>query len=679
MRDSPRSPSAAARGNKRARTTSPSSPTSSQTKRRKETPLKSKKSAEAVPTAPATMPRRSIPRKEREASEFNDNEELNDAAISDAGDGDRAGMDSSYPGATPDSRVIGIKAAVLIGLEVTGSLIDDNVQFTKAMWEDIRECEEYSQMIVAEDCDVSESVRRVKVLAAYDSLRRMQRHMHGSEESLLMTRRNLLEVVAHLLMSGMPPPSNNNKVTTKVLQEVFIQSYIHRRLLMISESSNETDDELADEDVALESLWNPSLPAVNAYLTAKVKSQVEAKIRKDSLDTLMEKHPWDTFYNAAQAHVRQIAEKTERDIDLAALAAEVKTHLLSKAADAESQKSVVEIISEDEDAGPESGQPSRDTSVDAQESENISVSSGKVTPVAGSDNDPDGAQPSGNTSADARESSENISDSSGHDDGVPPVASDQGDPHEDDELDPAVRGDIIAQLMAREEALAHATRAAKGKGRAETPTVHESPAVTGTPPIDFTPSLTSIPGPCSPLSKPSKMPAAPRSANKKAASTSRSAPNGACHKSASLADTPKAPARQTPKVAVATSPRPAASASRLTSAAAASCQLTDTGEPIVPAAQSPAPENSTAAASPSGRRRRVAWSRADEEELERGLAFHRDEYARWRAILVEGQTKGRFEGRTNVMLKDKARQMKEARKRAGLTLGGFQWATDRAE
>ncbi|KAJ3138062.1 hypothetical protein HDU90_001538 [Geranomyces variabilis] len=394
MRDSPRSPSAAARGHKRARTTSPSSPTSSQSKRRKEPALTPKRGAETVSEAPATIPRRSASRRQAEGSELNVNEKaLDDASISDFAEDDNTRVESRHPEATPDSRVIGIKAAVLIGLDVTGSLVDDNAQLAATMWEDIRERPEYAQMIVADDCDASEDVRRVKVLAAHDSLRRMQRHMHENEESLLITRRNLLEIIAHLFMSGMPP-GDNRKTTTKVLQEVFIQSYIHRRLLMISESSNEADDDLADEDVAFESLWNFNLPAVNAHLIAKVKSQVAVKIRKDSLDNLMEKHIWDTFYNAAQAFVRQIAEQTERGIDLPALAAEVKEQLLPEAADAESQKSVVEISSEDENADPESGQPSRDTSVDAQESsENISVSSGNddpVTAVAGGHDDSDG-------------------------------------------------------------------------------------------------------------------------------------------------------------------------------------------------------------------------------------------------------------------------------------------------
>ncbi|KAJ3150359.1 hypothetical protein HDU89_003137 [Geranomyces variabilis] len=653
MRDSPRTPSAAARGHKRARTTSPSSPISSQTKRRKETALTPRGGAETVSEAPATIPRRSASRWQTEGSELNVNEEaLNDASISDFEGDHNARVESRHPEATPDSRVIGIKAAVLIGLDVTGSLVDDNAQLAATMWGDIRECYEYAQMIVADDCDASENVRRVKVLAAYDSLRRMQRHMHETEESLLLTRRNLLEIIAHLLMSGMPP-DDNKKTTTKVLQEVFIQSYIHRRLLMISESSNEADDDLADEDVAFQSLWNFDLPAVNAHLIAKVKSQVAVKIRKDSLDTLMEKHIWDTFYNAAQAFVRQIAEQTERGIDLAALAAEVKAQLLPETADAESQKSVFEISSEDENADPESGQPSRDTSVDALES------------------------------------SEDISVSSGIDDPVTAVAGGHDDPDDDDELDSAVRGEVIAQLMAREEALADAASAAKGKGRIDTPPISRSPSVTSVPPIVDTPGTTGTPRPLSPLSK-------PRSTNKKAVSTSRQArTNGASHKNAAMIDTPyisdseasaivqvpKTPARQPPKAAPPRSSRPAASGSRSTSAAAAPCQLTKTGEPIVPAAYSPAPEDSGAPSSPprSARRRRVAWSRADEEELERGLALHRDKYARWRAILVEGQAKGRFEARTNVMLKDKARQMKEARKRAGLALGGFQWATDRSE
>ncbi|TPX68108.1 hypothetical protein SpCBS45565_g03343 [Spizellomyces sp. 'palustris'] len=79
----------------------------------------------------------------------------------------------------------------------------------------------------------------------------------------------------------------------------------------------------------------------------------------------------------------------------------------------------------------------------------------------------------------------------------------------------------------------------------------------------------------------------------------------------------------------------------------------------------------------TGPRRRRMWTRQDEEELERGLEKHQYHTRRWRLILDEGKAKGLFQGRHNVDLNNKARQMKEARLKAGLPLGGFEYALDR--
>ncbi|KAJ3186052.1 hypothetical protein HDU85_000966 [Gaertneriomyces sp. JEL0708] len=79
------------------------------------------------------------------------------------------------------------------------------------------------------------------------------------------------------------------------------------------------------------------------------------------------------------------------------------------------------------------------------------------------------------------------------------------------------------------------------------------------------------------------------------------------------------------------------------------------------------------------RRPRRPWPPADVEMLERGLMVHQNHPRRWRLILDQGVAEGLFEGRTNVDLKDKARQMREARTRAGLPLGGFMYAHDRPD
>ncbi|KAI8914064.1 hypothetical protein DFJ77DRAFT_58962 [Powellomyces hirtus] len=96
--------------------------------------------------------------------------------------------------------------------------------------------------------------------------------------------------------------------------------------------------------------------------------------------------------------------------------------------------------------------------------------------------------------------------------------------------------------------------------------------------------------------------------------------------------------------------------------------------------QQPRPQQLTTTTTTTARalpRRRRPWSKADEEELERGLYRYQNRPKRWRMILDEGLANGRFEGRNNVDLKDKARQMKESRARSGLQLGGFRWAVDR--
>ncbi|KAJ3018490.1 hypothetical protein HKX48_002866 [Thoreauomyces humboldtii] len=81
----------------------------------------------------------------------------------------------------------------------------------------------------------------------------------------------------------------------------------------------------------------------------------------------------------------------------------------------------------------------------------------------------------------------------------------------------------------------------------------------------------------------------------------------------------------------------------------------------------------------SGPRKRRRWSQEDEDELERGLQIHTFAAKRWRMILNDGLAKGRFEDRTNVDLKDKARQMREARKKAGLPLGGWRFGSERGD
>ncbi|KAJ3154845.1 hypothetical protein HDU86_004545 [Geranomyces michiganensis] len=408
----------------------------------------------------------------------------------------------------------------------------------------------------------------------------------------------------------MPPPSLfNDKLTTAILIEVFIQMYIASRLLMISESSNEADDDAADEDAAFENLWSS---VVSADLPARVKERVEAKIRKDSLDNLINGHNWETFYNAAHAYIRRIAEHTEVGVDLRTLVQEVKTQLLTDAPNVESANSVVDSSSQDGTAEPATVEPSRDTSVDLPES---------------------------------REKSANEDD--------------------DDDIDAAVRGEILAELLARENSLAAANRAAKGKGRAETPPTVASSSAAKSPSTpannDTGREADALDVSSSEVSKTAPTPS----------TTNRNTPS------------PTAAPPSTSEVTEVTSPAPSiTSALRSRSTPVARCQLTETGEPIVPAAKSPALEDPGLVAgsfAQSRWRRRKAWSREDEEELERGLALHYAHSARWRAILMDGMRRGRFEGRTNVMLKDKARQMKEARRKAGLALGGFKWAPDRLQ
>lgn len=78
-----------------------------------------------------------------------------------------------------------------------------------------------------------------------------------------------------------------------------------------------------------------------------------------------------------------------------------------------------------------------------------------------------------------------------------------------------------------------------------------------------------------------------------------------------------------------------------------------------------------------GPRKRRRWSIEDEEELERGLLKYQYHQQRWVLIMKEGKEKGFFCGRHNTDLNNKARQMKESRKRSGVPLGGFRFAVDR--
>ncbi|KAI8821977.1 uncharacterized protein EV422DRAFT_525173 [Fimicolochytrium jonesii] len=92
--------------------------------------------------------------------------------------------------------------------------------------------------------------------------------------------------------------------------------------------------------------------------------------------------------------------------------------------------------------------------------------------------------------------------------------------------------------------------------------------------------------------------------------------------------------------------------------------------------QQPAVDVKPAPGTPQQRKRR-RWSAEDEAELERGLLKFKHAPRRWRLILDEGKARGCFLGRNNVDLKDKARQMKEARAKSGIGLGGFEFAVDR--
>lgn len=77
------------------------------------------------------------------------------------------------------------------------------------------------------------------------------------------------------------------------------------------------------------------------------------------------------------------------------------------------------------------------------------------------------------------------------------------------------------------------------------------------------------------------------------------------------------------------------------------------------------------------RRPRRHWAERDISELARLLDLYHDSPQRWKKILELGSSNNFFAGRSNVDLKDKARQMKEVMLREGKDLGVWKFAVDR--
>lgn len=74
---------------------------------------------------------------------------------------------------------------------------------------------------------------------------------------------------------------------------------------------------------------------------------------------------------------------------------------------------------------------------------------------------------------------------------------------------------------------------------------------------------------------------------------------------------------------------------------------------------------------------RKQWTDDDVNELARLLAIHHNSSHRWKTILDTGQRNNFFIGRTNINLKDKARQMKELHIKQNKDVGVWMHAVNR--
>ncbi|KAJ3175285.1 hypothetical protein HDU87_006367 [Geranomyces variabilis] len=602
------------------------------------------------------------------------------------------------PRATPDSAALGITATYLIACGITSSLSCEKSKLAP-QWDSISRSPQYKLMVNDKDCADGENVRRVKLLDAFMLWQKMRRRPHTAE--LIACRPQLIDKLIDLIGTKLPPPPlYESKRTAKILVNLLTQKYIAIKLTKASDGlprKKTARDIPLHEDTDFLTLWEQGghpVPVDDQGIIL-LQKRVENDIRTRRLPELARLYSWEKCLQQVNAFLIEIGEYTENEVDLDEIAELVEVHAITS-------------LEKRPNAGGSSGD-----------------GGGHYGPGSSEDSDSSGPDVEGNQ----EEPTNGL------------YREENDDDDEDDfQLSPALLGDLVANIMTREDTLAAANAARKGKGRARP----DSERMTPTPnPRRARPKARNLSHdeygdpdgdaekyiPTASLSgrrrrRNTASPDVSSGDEGRAGLTAEQAMRGLESAGRKLRRDVQDPIerlypavdrefpRQSPRLQkqqkTATNKRKRRSAAPAVPAESdsSSDRMSESSRdhakkkhkraarksvvearalsaspppldraPSVPreASAQPAP------AAQAGPRKRTAWSEEDIAELDRGLTRYRDEYARWKMILEDGLARGRFAGRTNVMLKDKARQMKTARIKAGLPLGGFIWAPDRAE
>ncbi|KAJ3160853.1 hypothetical protein HDU86_008213 [Geranomyces michiganensis] len=671
-------------------------------------------------------------------------QENNDDDFGDDDEHDTRPISRMDPRAQPESAIIGITATYLIACEITSSLSCAKKKL-KFLWETLVTAEQYKQFINEIDCTFDENVRRAKLLAAFELWQNMQRCSNSAE--LIARRPQLIDELVDLIGTKLPQPSlyESNR-TAKILVNLLTQKYIALKLAAVGENNSHTRTAHAhplEEDTDFLTMWEQGGHPVDEQRLLSHEKRVEHDIRTHTVTELARIYSWLKCLRQIGAFLVEIGENTEHDVDLDVIAAAVKRDVFdSQRSSSASGNSEDERLDDDYRAGSSgSSHHSQFNNGDGIRPNSVGTTMNSLNRDGDNDNGAD-TGPDHDRTTNGRHWEE----------------AEDDDDDDNFQMNAALLGELVADIQSRENALAAAHTARKGKGRVSaehasermTPTPNpsrarrtrrashentsdgshpapnktrdgETPRVTrgrtstpsgrtssGHPKAGLTANET-LRGlesagrqlrrdvqdpierlyPAVDLEFPRQSPRLREQRRSALSSRTRRAPaeldddeSSSSYNSATNSPPPSAQKRRKRNTSRWSTPAPADAARSITPSAPPS-------PPRPPRSPSSAsnvrqtsarPEAAAAAATPAERaapRSRCAWAEEDVAELERGLIRHHHKYACWRMILNDGLARGRFAGRTNVMLKDKARQMKQARSKAGLPLGGFEWALDR--
>ncbi|KAI8589472.1 hypothetical protein BDZ88DRAFT_418301 [Geranomyces variabilis] len=638
---------------------------------------------------------------ENAAAEDGNEDEDNGNNTEDGDDEDMVVINRMDPRATPDSAVLGITATYLIACEITSSLSCAKPKLT-SQWDNVLRSPQYKLMVNDKDCTDGENVRRVKLLDAFLLLQKMRRRPYTAD--LIAGRPQLIDQLVDLIGTRLPPPElYESKRTAKILVNLLTQKYIATKLAKADPQSprkKTARDRPLDEDTDFLTLWEQGghpVPVEDQGIIL-LQKRVEHDIRTRELPELARLYSWEKCLQQVNAFLIEIGEYTENDIDLDEIAQLVELDAmtsLERGPNASGSSG-----GEGDHYGPatsgESDSPGPDVDINHEagtkghhRDENDDDDDFHLTPallgeLCADIRTREDALSAANTarkgkgralpdsefmtstpnSRRARRKTRSISrgrNGDSHDDFYPDGNSDgynwavsssgRRRRRSTESGNISSGGEGRAGLTA-EQAM-HGLESAGRKLRRDVqdPIERLYPAVDREFPRQSPRLQKQKKTPAK--RKRSSVPAQPPSNERSSSSDRTSEFSG----SRSQKKRKRTARRSVAERAASPSPRPSSRA------------------PSVPREGSARP----AAAARAEPRQRTAWSEEDIAELDRGLTRYRDEYARWKAILEDGRARGRFAGRTNVMLKDKARQMKTARIKAGLPLGGFVWARDRGD